>query len=112
MAKKNNLFEMGSNFNDDWDIVVDKKKNTKPKPHKLEPNKHNLHFRKEKRRGKPVTLVGELFISKDEMQKLCKELKKHLASGGSIRDNYLEFQGENSERIKSFLIKKGFRFKN
>jgi len=107
---KKQLFEMGANFEDDWSS--DNKE--KPKKSSTEikaPNKHNLHTAKEKRRGKVVTIVKPFFLESSELKKLLKELKSKLGSGGTIKDNTLELQGEVSQKAKELLIQKGFRFK-
>ena len=108
---KKNLFEMGSNFDDEWSS--DNK--TKPtKSRKLEiklPSKHRLHFAKEKRRGKVVTVVKPFFIPKDELNTLLKNIKKRLGTGGTIRDNSMEFQGDIASNLKGILKEFGFGIK-
>jgi translation initiation factor 1 len=56
MAKPNkNMFEMGADFNDGWHADnKEKKRETCSKEIKA-PEKHRLHFAKEKRRGKVVS---------------------------------------------------------
>jgi len=107
---KKQLFEMGANFKDGWSSdnkAKPKKSNTEIKA----PNKHNLHTTKEKRRGKVVTIVKPFFLDSSELKKLLKELKSKLGSGGTIKDNTLELQGEVSQKVKELLVKKGFKFK-
>jgi translation initiation factor 1 len=77
----------------------------------LPPQKHQLHFRKEKRRGKVVTMVGVFQLQEREKKELLKSLKKSLSTGGTERGDYLEFQGEISDRLKVELQKREFRFK-
>ena len=77
----------------------------------LPPNKHKLHFRIEKRNGKPVTIILPFFISEDDIKKLLVTLKKKLACGGSIKNNEIELQGDLKERAKAILEKEGFGFK-
>ncbi|HIC10361.1 MAG TPA: translation initiation factor [Campylobacterales bacterium] len=67
-----------------------------------------LHFRIEKRRGKYVTLVGTF---QGDTKELLKSLKKELATGGTIRGEYLEFQGDIRDRLKTALQKRGFKFR-
>ncbi len=76
------------------------------------PSKHFLVFRKEKRRGKVVTLVGEFFLNEDDGNETLKTLKKKLACGGTYKDGWMEFQGEAQEKLKTNLQELGFRFKN
>ncbi|MEA1916632.1 MAG: translation initiation factor, partial [Campylobacterota bacterium] len=77
----------------------------------LTPTQHILHFKKEKRRGKVVTLVGRFSLHVDDVKKLLKELKQSLGCGGSYKEPYMEFQGELQEKLKEALKKKDFRFK-
>lgn len=107
---KKNLFEMGRDFTDEWSS--DNK--TKPKDKKVaivEKSKHNLHFAKEKRRGKVVTIVKPFYIDKKELQDILKSLKKSLGTGGTIKNEQMEFQGEVKDKLKGNLIEFGFKFK-
>jgi translation initiation factor 1 len=111
---RKNLFEMGTDFSDDW------KSDNKNKPTKknntycdeiLSPQKHMLHFAKEKRRGKVVTLVKPFCLDKKDLQILLKIVKKKLGTGGTVKENTLEFQGELQEQLKVILENLEYRFK-
>jgi len=108
---KRNLFEMGSNFNDEWSsdnkIKIAKTETIEIKP----ANKHQLHFAKEKRRGKVVTIVKPFCLEKKVLQLLLKTLKKKLGTGGTLKDNSLEFQGDISKNLKEHLESMEYRFK-
>ncbi len=105
------LFEMGANFEDSWSSD-NKSKPKKAKQETKEPAKHQLHTAKEKRRGKVVTVIKPFYLEPNELKKLLKELKSRLGSGGTIKDNTLELQGEVSIKAKELLQAKGFRFKH
>jgi len=109
---KKNLFEMGADFGDDWSSDNKQKpaKNVSTEP--KEPNKHQLYFAKEKRRGKVVTIVKPFNLEKSNLQVLVKTLKKKLGTGGTIKDNSLEFQGDIPEQLRKHLEHLGYRFKN
>jgi translation initiation factor 1 len=100
---------IGADFGSDWQEV--KVAKTKPKQPISEPSKHQLYFKKEKRRGKTVTLVGELHVSREDAQNLLKKLKKKLGTGGSFKDNFMEFQGDIAPRIRELFIAEGFHFR-
>ncbi len=108
---KKNLFEMGTDFEDDWNS------DNKVKPSKItsteikEPNKHQLHFAKEKRRGKVVTIVRPFYLDKSALQVLLKTLKKKLGTGGTIKENSLEFQGDIPDMLRKHIEGLGYRFK-
>ena len=78
----------------------------------LEPSKHFLLFKKEKRRGKTVTLVGPFALCKETSEQLLKNLKKKLGCGGSYEDSWMEFQGDIKEKVKTALLQENFRFKH
>ncbi len=110
-SRKKNLFEMGADFKDGW-----KSDNKDPSTKKMsteikEPNKHQLHFAKEKRRGKTVTIVKPFYLVKADLQALLKTLKKKLGTGGTIKENSLEFQGDISNTLRIQLEAEGYRFK-
>ena len=101
---------MGANFEDSWSSD-NKSKSKKAKQEIKEPTKHQLHTAKEKRRGKVVTVIKPFYLETNELKKILKELKSHLGSGGTIKDNTLELQGEVSIKAKELLLAKGFKFK-
>ncbi len=111
---KENLFEMGADFSDDWTS------DNKNKPSKqqnrncndiLPPHSHQLHFAKEKRRGKVVTIVKPFCLEKKVLQGLLKQVKKKLGTGGTVRENTLEFQGELQVQLRTVLESLDYRFK-
>ena len=108
---KKNLFEMGADFNDEWSSDNKEKAKKKVSTEVKEPEKHQLHFVKEKRRGKVVTIVKPFFLSANDLKALLKTLKKKLGTGGTVKDDTLEFQGEVRENLKVQLEKLGYGFK-
>jgi len=110
MARGKKLdLNIGAKFEDEWAVVEGVKRLTKKEI--LDPEKHSLHFQREKRRGKVVTLVGPFNLSKDEATRIVKLLKKKLGCGGGFSDGFMEFQGEMSEKLRGELVKLNFRFK-
>jgi translation initiation factor 1 len=108
-GKKLDLF-IGADFDDGWSEVTTPAKSKKSSEIK-EPQKHQLYFSKEKRRGKVVTLVGEFYLPKEDANKLLKELKKRLGCGGTYKDAFMEFQGDIKEKLRPLLVERGFGFK-
>ncbi|PHS34664.1 MAG: translation initiation factor [Sulfurovum sp.] len=109
---KKNLFEMGTDFGDDWSS------DNKDKPSKEVyteikiPEKHQLHFAKEKRRGKVITIVKPFYLTKSDLQVLVKTLKKKLGAGGTIKEDSLELQGDIPKQVQKHLESMGYHFKN
>ncbi len=111
---KKNLFEMSAAFDDGWSSDNKKKavkNNTQPCKEILTPQKHQLYFAKEKRRGKVVTIVKPFCLEKQKLQALLKALKKKLGTGGTLKENTLEFQGELQETLRLQLEALEYRFK-
>ncbi len=109
---KENLFEMGANFDDAWSSDNKDKPSKKVSTEIKLPEKHQLHFAKEKHRGKVVTIIKPFYLDKTTLQTLLKTLKKKLGTGGTIKENRLEFQGDISESLRKHLESLGYRFKN
>jgi len=70
-----------------------------------------LHRETKGRGGKVVTLVKNLILSPTEINILAKKLKNACGSGGAVKDNIIEIQGEHREKIASILEKMGFKVK-
>ncbi len=109
-GKKLDIF-IGADIDDGWTEVQSSRKSIVSNEI-LEPSKHFLVFKKEKRNGKTVTLVGEFHMPKNDSTSLLKSLKKKLGCGGTFKDEWMEFQGELKEKLRELLITNGFRFKN
>jgi len=116
------MFEMGSNLDGDiWEKqkIKDPKKSsikTSVKTSvqtngKINKNEHQLVFTFEKRRGKPVTLVGRFFINDKEKKEILKLLKSKLGCGGTVKDEWLEIQGDKKEKIIEVLEENGWKFR-
>ena len=108
---RKNLFEMGADFGDDWSADNKNKTSKEITIEIREPNKHQLHFAKEKRRGKVVTIVKPFYLAKNDLQALVKALKKKLGTGGTVREDSLEFQGDIPDQVRKHLDLLGYRFK-
>jgi translation initiation factor 1 len=109
---KENLFEMGAKFEEGWSSDNKEKPSKKTSAEIRPPQKHQLHFAKEKRRGKVVTIVKPFYLDKAGMQTLLKTLKKKLGTGGTLKEESLEFQGDIPELLRTHLEALGYRFKN
>lgn len=100
---------IGASFDDGWQEVEEV--GGESASEYLAPGKHQLVFRKEKRRGKPVTLTGPFSLEKKKANTLLKRLKKKLGCGGAFKEDWMEFQGELQEKLRALLEAEGFRFK-
>ena len=67
-----------------------------------------LHRETKGRKGSGVTLVRGLRVDEAELKAIAKSLKAACGVGGSIKDGVIEIQGEQREKIKPLLEKRGF----
>ena len=63
------------------------------------------------RKGKGVTTVHGLGMPQEELKKLCSQLKKECGTGGAVKEGVVEIQGDNREKIKMSLEKRGLKVK-
>ena len=97
---------------DKFETQKEDKKNPKKSSNEIIPkNQHQLVFTFEKRNGKPVTLVGRFYIEESEKKEVLKLLKKKLACGGAINNEWLEIQGDFKDKIKEILTKENWKFR-
>jgi translation initiation factor 1 len=105
------MFEMGAKLDSDDFTLLKKKPNKKVSKEIKIAQKHNIHFAKEKRRGKVVTIAKPFYLETTHLKETLKTLKKKLGCGGTIKGDSLEFQGEIKDKLKSELIELGFGMK-
>jgi translation initiation factor 1 len=63
------------------------------------------------RNGKGVTTISGLPLTEAELKELAKALKVSCGVGGSIKDGVIEIQGDQRDKIKSELEKRGYQVK-
>ena len=104
------MFKMGANLDgESWDTK--KLKNPIISFDKISKNEHQLVFTFEKRKGKPVTLVGRFFMSDKEKKEVLKLLKIKIGSGGTVKGEWIEIQGDKKDKIIEILENDGWKFK-
>ena len=67
-----------------------------------------LRMEKKGRGGKTVTIVDGLPRNRAFLQSLSQELKRACGTGGAALQGGVELQGDLRERVRDFLLKKGF----
>ena len=67
-----------------------------------------LRMEKAGRGGKTVTVVDNLPRNAMFLKELCGELKRACGTGGAVQDGSIELQGEQRDRVRDHLRKKGF----
>lgn len=63
------------------------------------------------RGGKAVSVIYDLPENAAFLKTLCQELKRACSVGGAISDNTIELQGDQRERLRALLRKKGYTVK-
>ncbi len=84
---------------------------TMPEPETLEKTKQKLRIRLEtkQRGGKAVTVIIGFVGTLKDLEELSKKLKTFCGTGGSAKDNEILIQGDNREKVKTFLLKEGYK---
>jgi len=63
------------------------------------------------RGGKTVTLVTGVQLPSDELRDLAKDLKRHCGTGGAVKDDVIEIQGDQRDSLVPLLEGRGFKVK-
>ena len=82
-----------------------------PEP-RLPPHEQTAMVKSEKRkRGKFVTVVSGLSTKDCDLAELVTTLKNHCGAGGTLKDDEIEIQGEQAEKVCAKLQEIGFNVK-
>ncbi len=79
----------------------------------LPPHQQNLRLQASRkgRKGKTVTIITGFQSQPETLSKLLKQLKSHCGSGGTVKENTLEIQGDHTQKLVQFLTKLGYKVK-
>lgn len=66
---------------------------------------------RKRRAGKTVTLITGVPGSADELAALAQQLKKLCGSGGTLKDDIIEIQGDHCDKIQAKLTELGYKVK-
>ncbi|NOY39339.1 MAG: translation initiation factor [Nitrospirae bacterium] len=77
----------------------------------LSPGKQKVRVRLDRkhRGGKSVTVIEGLRMQNAELRNLLKQLKSRLGTGGAIKDDLLEIQGDRRGAVMTVLEKMGYK---
>mgnify|MGYP000707237317 CR=1 FL=1 len=70
-----------------------------------------LRLEKNKRGGKTVTIVYEVPNNPEYFKKILKKLKSKCGTGGALKADTLEIQGDHRQEVRTQLEKIGFKVK-
>ncbi|PYB67715.1 MULTISPECIES: translation initiation factor [unclassified Thermoplasma] len=63
-----------------------------------------------RRYGKFVTIIEGIDPKTEDIEKIAKELKKKVASGGTVKEGkIIELQGDHRQEVKKYLEDMGFK---
>jgi translation initiation factor 1 len=63
------------------------------------------------RKGKSVTIISGFAHKIETLEALAKQLKAQCGSGGTVKGDTIEIQGEHATKLLSLLVDKGYRAK-
>lgn len=74
----------------------------------LLPKDQPARVRREKRRGKAVTVIAGLDPVATDLPAMLKQLKKSLGAGGTVADGEIEIQGDHRDKLVDLLKGLGY----
>ena len=79
----------------------------------LPPNQQDLRVQASRkgRKGKTVTVISGFQCTEETLTKLLKQLKTQCGSGGTVKDNTLEIQGDHAQKLLQLLTQLGYKAK-
>lgn len=81
-------------------------------PFRIPPEQQTARLSIEKRKkGKRVTVIRGLPAVGNDLPELLKQIKDRCGAGGALKDEDLEIQGEQLDRVRETLQQMGFKVK-
>jgi translation initiation factor 1 len=79
----------------------------------LPPQQQNVRVQATRagRKGKTVTVITGFQAKPETLADLVKQLKAQCGTGGTVKDNEIEIQGDHKQKILEILIKLGYKAK-
>jgi translation initiation factor 1 len=79
----------------------------------LPPNQQDLRIQATRsgRKGKTVTIITGFQHKPETLNQLLRKLKSQCGSGGTVKDNTLEIQGDHKQKLLETLTKIGYKAK-
>jgi len=63
------------------------------------------------RKGKTVTIISGLQLNLDNLNLLLKKLKNQCGCGGAIKENTIEIQGDQAQKLLEIMTSLGYKAK-
>ncbi|MBC5794841.1 MAG: translation initiation factor [Sphaerospermopsis kisseleviana] len=79
----------------------------------LPPNQQNVRVQATRagRKGKTVTVITGFQTKAETLTALLKQLKTQCGTGGTVKENEIEIQGDHKQKILEILVKLGYKAK-
>ncbi|MGQ4648491.1 translation initiation factor [Lyngbya aestuarii] len=79
----------------------------------LPPNQQNLRVQASRkgRKGKTVTIISGFQTKPETLTELLKQLKSQCGSGGTVKEDTLEIQGDHGQKLVQVLTQMGYKAK-
>lgn len=79
----------------------------------LPPNQQDLRIQATRagKKGKTVTVITGFQHKPESLSQLLKKLKSQCGSGGTVKDNTLEIQGDHKQKLLEMLTTIGYKVK-
>jgi translation initiation factor 1 len=79
----------------------------------LPPEQQNLRIQASKkgRGGKTVTVISGFQQNEESLAALAKKLKAQCGTGGTVKDDTIEIQGDHKAKLLELVVKLGYKAK-
>ena len=109
MPPKNTSDKFGFVFSTNPDFKFIQEEQTATPDLKPSQQKLQLKLDTKQRAGKVVTLVNGFIGKEEDVAILAKKLKTLCGTGGSVKDNTIIIQGDQRDKLFSWLIKNEYK---
>ncbi len=72
-------------------------------------SKLHVQLEKKGRKGKGVTVIKGFFHTKNDLESFARELKTRCGSGGTVKGDTIEIQGDHRKTAVEYFKAKGFK---